>query len=387
MELPKTYRCSKLLAVIFFVVMLIPFAIIIPVLWKPLVEKPWDMLPPLGFLLLMVSVLVVPRIVQVLRSYLRIENDRFVLRTFGQPRDILFSDIKGYRIAVKQPMRLVFKDGSKKDAKIQKTFNDFQEIKSFIAEKFVDLDELEAREEEKRILEDTDLGLTEEERKASVKKVKVIVRVLTYAAIALSVWMLYPTSNTAAVTICAFYPLIVVFYMVYAKGLVEFFARPKSPKPSVFLALLFPVIVLTVRTSIFYDFVSYEELFVYSAVLAVLTGLTIAIRVDNIRKRTNELFFGVILSGVYAFGVLSTINCDYDSSISQVYHTTVSQKTISHGRSTDYYLWIPATGPFEEEKQISVSRRKYEDIQVKEQINLHVKAGTLGMPWYYLSKK
>jgi hypothetical protein len=387
MELPKTYRCSKLLAVIFFVVMLIPIAIFIPVGWKSLVERPWDMLPPLGFLFLMMSVLVVPRIVQVLRSYLRIENDRFVLRTFGQPRDILFSEIKGYRIAEKQPMRLVFKDQSKKDATIQKTFNEFQEIKSFIAEKFVDLDELEAREEEKKILENTDLGLTEEERKESLKKVKVIVRVLTYGAIALSVWMLYPTSNTAAVTICAFFPLIVVFYMAYAKGLVGFVVRPKSPKPSVFLALLFPTIILMARTTAIYDFVSYEELFIYSAVIAVLTGLTIAIRVDNIRKRTNELFFGVILSGVYAFGVLSTINCDYDPSISQVYHTTVSQKTISHGRSTDYYLWIPATGPFEEEKKISVSRRKYEDIQVKEQINLHVKAGTLGMPWYYLSKK
>jgi hypothetical protein len=335
----------------------------------------------------MMVVIIVPRIVQALRSYLRIENDRFVLRTFGQPRDILFSEIKGYRIAEKQPLRLMFKDESKKDAKIQKTFNEFQEIKSFIAEKFVDLDELEAREEEKKILENTDLGLTEEERKESLKKVKVIVRVLTYGAIALSVWMLYPTSNTAAVTICAFFPLIVVFYMAYAKGLMVFFARPKSPKPSVFLALLFPVIMLTVRTTVFYDFVSYEELFVYSAVIAALTGVTIAIRVDNIRKRTNELFFGVILSGVYAFGVLSTINCDYDSSISQVYHTTVSQKTISHGRSTDYYLWIPATGPFKEEKKISVSRRKYEDIQVKDQINLHVNAGTLGMPWYYLSKK
>jgi ABC-type multidrug transport system fused ATPase/permease subunit len=387
MEPPKTYRCSKLLAVIFFVVMLMPIVIFISVGWKSLVERPWDMLPPLGFLFLMVSVLVVPRIVQVFRSYIRIEHDRFILRTFGQPKDILFSEIKGYRIAEKQPMRLVFKDESKKNATIQKTFNDFQEIKSFIAEKFVDLDELEAKEEEKKILENTDLGLTEEERKASLKIVKVIVRVLTIGAIALSVWMLYPSSNTAAVTICALYPLIVVYYMAYAKGLVGFFVRPKSPKPSVFFALLIPVIVLMVRSTAMYDFVSYEELFVYSALIAVLTGLAIATRAENIRKQTNELFFGIMLSGVYAFGVLSTINCDYDSSISKVYYTTVSRKTVSYGKSTDYYLWIPASGPFNEEKKISVSRRKYETIEVKDRINLHVNAGTLGMPWYYLSKK
>jgi hypothetical protein len=148
-----------------------------------------------------------------------------------------------------------------------------------------------------------------------------------------------------------------------------------------------PVIVLMVRSTVLYDFVSYEELFVFSAVIAALTGLTIALRAENFRKKTNELFFGVALSGVYAFGVLSTVNCVYDSSISQVYPTTVSRKTISHGRSTDYFLWIPPTGPLQEETKTSISRRKYETIQEKDSINLHVNAGALGMPWYYLSKK
>ncbi len=387
MELPKTYRGSKQLIIIYFAVMLIPIAIMIPLMWKFLVEKPWDIVPSLGFLFLMMVVIIVPRIVQILRSYLRIENDRFVLRTFGQPKDILFSEIKGYRIAEKQPLRLVFKDESKKDAAIQKTFNDFQEIKSFIAEKFVDLDELEAQEEEKKILENTDLGLTEEERKASLKKAKVITRVLTVGAFAVSALLLYPKLYTVSYTICAIYPMIVLYYMAYAKGLVGFIARPKSPKPKVFTALLFPTIILIARTSAEFDFVSYEELFVYSAVIAVLTGLMIALRAENIRKKTNELFFGVALSGVYTFGVLSTVNCVYDQSISQVYHTTVSRKTISHGRSTDYYLWIPATGPLQEETKISVSRMKYETIQEKDSINLHVNASTLGMPWSYLSKK
>jgi len=387
MELPKTYRGSKMLAVIFFAVMLIPLAIMIPVVWKASAVKLWDMVLPVGFLVLMMTVVVGPRIIQVLRSFLRIENDRFVLRTFGQPREILFSEIKGYRLAAKQPLRLVFKDESKKDAAIQKTFNDFQEIQSFIAEKFVDLDELEAREEEKKILENTDLGLTEEERKVSLKKVKWTVWALTGGAFVISGLMLYPKLSTVAYTICVAYPLIVMFYFVRAKGLVDFLKRPKSPKPSVFLALLFPVIILIVRTNVEFDFVSYEELFVFSAVIAVLAGLTIALRIENIRKRTNELFFGVALSGVYAFGVLATINCVYDQSVSQVFHTTVSNKTIYHGRSTDYFLWIPATGPLQEETKTSVSRRMYENIQIKDEVNLHVHAGTLGMPWYYLSKK
>ncbi len=387
MELPKTYRCSKLLAVIFFVVMLFPIAIFISVTWKSLFERSWDILPALGFLILMIGVLIVPRIIQVLRSYLRIENDRFILRTLGQPKEILFPQIKGYRIAERQPMRLVLKDEAMKDVVIQKTFNDFQEIKIFIAEKFVDLDELEAKEEEKRILENTELGLTEGERKVSLKKAKVIVQVLIYGSLAISAWVLYPKPYTVAVTICAVYPMLVLFYMVYAKGLVGFSVRPKSPKPSVIRAILFPVIALKVRTIVDYDFISYEELFVYSAAIAAMTGLTIALRVENIRKKRDELFFGVLLSGAYAFGVLSMVNCVYDPSVSQVYHTTVSQKTISHGRSTSYYIWIPPIGPIQEEKKISVSRRMYDNIQIKEPINLHVKAGTLGMSWIYLSKQ
>ena len=43
MELPKTYRGSKMLAVIFFAVMLIPLAIMIPVVWKASAVKLWDM--------------------------------------------------------------------------------------------------------------------------------------------------------------------------------------------------------------------------------------------------------------------------------------------------------------------------------------------------------
>ena len=387
MELPKTYRCSKLLAVIFFLVMLMPIAIFIPIAWKSLVARPWDMLPPLGFLVAMVLTLIGPRIVQVFTSYLRIENDRFVLRTFGQPREILFSDIKGYRLAEKQPLRLVFKDDTKKDATIQKTFNEFQDIKSFVAGKFVNLDEQEAREEEKKILEDTELGLTEDDRKASLKRAKVIVRVLTIGTVAVSALMLYPMQSSIPFTVCAVYPLIVVYYMATSKGLVGFFARPKSPKPNVFFALLFPVIFLVMRTIVQYDFVSYEELFVYSAAIAAITGLTVAIRGENIRKHRDDLIFGIILSGVYAFGVLSTVNCVYDTSVSQVYLTTISRKTISHGRSTDYYLWVPPTGPLHEETKTSVSRRKYETIQEKDSINLHVNAGTLGMPWYNLSKK
>jgi hypothetical protein len=175
--------------------------------------------------------------------------------------------------------------------------------------------------------------------------------------------------------------------MATSKGLVGFFPRPKSSKPHVFFTLLFPVILLVMRTIVQYDFVSYEELFIYSAAIAVITGLTAALRAENIRKKRDDLIFGVLLSGAYTFGVLSMVNCVYDTSPSQVYHTTVSRKTMSHGKSTDYYLWIPPTGPLHEETKTSVSRRKYETFQEKDSINLYVNAGTLGMPWYYLSKK
>jgi len=103
----------------------------------------------------MMAVIIVPRHRSDIEKLFTNRARRFVIRTFGQPRDILFSrKIKGYRLAEKRHCDLCSKMNEERCSHTKNAQRIFQRIKSFVAEKLSTWTSWKLGRE-KKILEDT----------------------------------------------------------------------------------------------------------------------------------------------------------------------------------------------------------------------------------------
>lgn len=83
-----------------------------------------------------------------------------------------------------------------------------------------------------------------------------------------------------------------------------------------------------------------------------------------------------------AFGSIVYLNTFFDQSAPQFFKTTVSDKRISSGKSTSYYLVVSPWGPEKSRRSISVGKRKYDVAAITDTVRMELHQGALGLPWY-----
>jgi hypothetical protein len=77
-------------------------------------------------------------------------------------------------------------------------------------------------------------------------------------------------------------------------------------------------------------------------------------------------------------------NARFDRSPGIPYTATVQNKQIISGRSTTYKLDLSSWGPKAGTNELNVSSSTYKQIQAGQTVHLKLKAGSLGVQWYYL---
>ena len=82
------------------------------------------------------------------------------------------------------------------------------------------------------------------------------------------------------------------------------------------------------------------------------------------------------------FSIIS-INCTFDQSSPSTYIANVLEKRISRGtkRPDRYIIKIGNWNSNYSEEEISISKAKYNDIEVGEEINVYLNKGMLNIPW------
>jgi hypothetical protein len=73
-----------------------------------------------------------------------------------------------------------------------------------------------------------------------------------------------------------------------------------------------------------------------------------------------------------------------DDSVPAVEQALIVEKRTSKGSITSYYLKLSPWGPREEEREVPVTRRIYEDKGAGDSVEVVVHAGAFGIPWFYI---
>ena len=218
-------------------------------------------------------------ILSIIRSKVVISDDGITYITPFKTKQLLFSEIKGYRVQTgdrnSKSLIILSKEPGKPDLNIgdPSYFANSATLTAFIYAKFKDIDEEEYKVEEGQILLDPSLGFTEEGRAKKLQSVRNIVKVLNVIGAVIAFWLyLYPQPYPVPLYIALVYPFLALVYFVRNQSIVTLIGeiKKKSAYPSLSLAFICPPIAVFVRTLTDYDFLEFQHLFQYVGIVAGL---------------------------------------------------------------------------------------------------------------------
>jgi hypothetical protein len=87
-------------------------------------------------------------------------------------------------------------------------------------------------------------------------------------------------------------------------------------------------------------------------------------------------------SYAFSFGLLVEINCLFDRTNPEIFHTKVVQKFKNSGENSIGYLHLAAFGPVKTETFYPVSDDFYKNVSEGQLLEIAVFPGWLRMPWH-----
>lgn len=84
----------------------------------------------------------------------------------------------------------------------------------------------------------------------------------------------------------------------------------------------------------------------------------------------------------YPYGLIVSVNGAFDGSEAQVFPVQVIGRWVSHGKSTAYHLSLAPWGPSLQPTDKVVSRSTYDSVARSNRVQVWLREGALGLPWY-----
>lgn len=90
----------------------------------------------------------------------------------------------------------------------------------------------------------------------------------------------------------------------------------------------------------------------------------------------------IIISAIYGFGSVMSVNCTFDKSAPAIYKAEVLNHRIESGKHTSYLLTLTEWGPMHEQKEEDVGRYLYNKVSIGDTVKIYFRPGLLKAPWY-----
>ncbi len=219
---------------------------------------------------------------------------------------------------------------------------------------------------------------------------------LEYLSIAMAAWFIfYP------------YPYKIVFTILLILPIVGLILNGLNNRPSIaslvkitknddgsyeyeiadFIDVIAWVILLKVIFK--YEFESIYSLAITGGVAACLMLILLYAthQFSTNEKFKRSIYFRMILNIlIYSYGATYGVNCIFDNSNPKKYEVTVIDKrTRTSSKSGDtYYLKVNPWGHHYDNEEISVSLSDYESTNIGNKVEIDLKEGLLGIPWFYV---
>jgi hypothetical protein len=327
-------------------------------------------------------------IINLFRNKIIISADQIVrvgiLSTYEMPT----SDVRGYRIREKT---ISIEPCSSANPKI--TINNYvdlaesENLVDWLKENFQDLDNIDIQAEKVKVLKDTKLGLTQDERESKLSIAKKAALVYNVIGCVVGFWMMFLKNDIIAAVVMLSFPLLGIMIIIFSNGLIKFVSDSKrSVYPFVVLGFVITIFVMLLKSIRDYEILQYDHLLlpfmiIGSAVFLTLykAGLNISIPIKS------QIFTMLVVSLMYGFGATIQVNCVFDKSAPQSINTSIKSKSIEYNKGSHYYLKLRSWDSNPNSKDIEVSKSIYEKYNQGDNIGIALKPGMLNIPWYYLS--
>jgi hypothetical protein len=302
-------------------------------------------------------------------------------------RDLTLDEIKGFRLDDKY-VHIEPLSADKKRIKVSTYLGKFDEIMTWLAERYPDLDQVEVDKEYKEILANEELGFFDEERERKLQSAKKMVTALNWLGGLCGAWLLfYPVPYELAVLVSLLVTLIALLSTKAFSGLIRIGEKKASAYPSVFWAFFATSLALALRALLDFELLNYDRLWPSIGILIFLLTILILVGSREFSKPKEYLQLLPILMVLlaYVYGGLVILNCVFDNSKPILYEATVLNKRIDSGKSTTYHLELTAWGTVEEGEEVTISEEQYNNIDIKDRVTVAQKEGRFKMPWFFVA--
>jgi hypothetical protein len=161
--------------------------------------------------------------------------------------------------------------------------------------------------------------------------------------------------------------------------------------PNISVALFTSAGSLFFRSIFDFDIYDYSKLWPVllpvGVIFSLLTILTGRIHKEEGQKRLRALIQVQIFAFIFSYGSIVMLNCMHDTSDTQHYSTLVLDKWIHHTKMVikNYDLSLAPWGTVADTEPVSVPEVLYDRIEPGQKVNIYVKQGRLGIPWFVVT--
>jgi hypothetical protein len=319
--------------------------------------------------------------------HFKIETEFGRIRLTGvfQTRELMLSEVRGYRI-VPDKWIFLYGENPRPVLKISLVMENQKEFLHWITgQNLKNLNEADLQMDLKTARADEKLGSNETQRREGLQRAKSWARFLGFLSLGSGFWALfYPKPYQVAVGALILMPFIALGSMAWFKGALRFNVKPKSVYGSVDLVLV-GVNFLALRAIFDWNVFDWKPFWVpFLAATFFLLALLKLCPTDS-RTMKSFLFSGLFFSAIYGFGATLCLNGMLDSSQPAIYETHLTDKRVSRGtKSITYYMTLTPWGGQTDSREWRVARQAFNRHEIGDKVMVCLKAGALHIPWYYV---
>lgn len=322
-----------------------------------------------------------------------VKEDSISVKSVFNERSLKFEEIKGFKIEDNY-IRIFPKNNAKKQLKVNSFIANKDEFIFWLTHNFTNLDEDLYDKEHTEIVENSEFGMNEEERSEKLNKASIITKIYSWLGGLTLVWTLFFPEPYYEYAILASVTVMVsaILVLIYFKGLIRINDIKGSAYPTIFFGVFTSIIGITLRALQDFNIYDYSNSWMPASIIAVVLIVLIVFatnefKFEKIKDYFTVLFFAVLFFA-FGYGTTITFNCMYDQSIPKYFKSKVVEKRISSGKYGDtYYIEVTAWHTQTESDDISVSKELYETTTIGDDIDISLKKGLLGIPWFLVDKR
>ncbi len=311
------------------------------------------------------------------------KNGNITWRNSIFTRKLLKSDIKGYR-KTENYIFIIPKYHTHKRIKVSTYIENLDKFISWLDSHFVDLNYEEYQIEKELILTNKVYGNDLRTRKLKIKKAGYFIHFLS--AISVIVFFIgygLPSYFYFESVVISFFIIpACILTMLYFKGLTNIEGKESSYTPTMAL----PLVIGSLSASLAglgYEILDYRMVYLTAIPIGILLiyivlKLAVTKPEEEPESKFPIIFFSILFT-LYAASGIIFLNCEFDSSPAEIFHSTILEKKNDDGQ---FHLKITPWDQATENYNLKLYKDKYHELPKGDKVIILQKRGLFGIPWF-----